>query len=104
MTTACSRCNNTGREGSSDYLDCTAPGCDVADTRTKLDAMVNAHMVEHGLMCMQDLIWFVYLHGKSAAFEEAAKACTDADKNTHPSDLADGMRDRLESLQSQTEK
>lgn len=74
MSAACQRCGDTGREGSSDYLDCTAPGCDVAVTRTKLEAAVNAQMVEHGLMTMQDMIWFAHQMGKAAVLQDTPVA------------------------------
>lgn len=68
----CATCNGTGEVGSCGYLDCTAPGCTLAEERRGLNMAIIQLTAEHGRMNDNDLQWVAYRLGKMAALASIA--------------------------------
>lgn len=71
---SCQACNDTGKMPGSDYLDCAAPGCDVANERASLEALVRSW----GKMDEVDLIWRVYRYGQNKPRPITAQAASNS--------------------------
>ena len=58
MKPTCLNCGGQGWTQSPHVYDCSQ--CDMAETRTALEAALRADEAKHGLMSWQDRLWFAY--------------------------------------------